>query len=141
MKRNKKQTRKVEDQRTNLKGGSLFSFLRYYLLFIIAGSLVVTVPLALVWKQSHITQVSLRYDSLQDSLAVLNKKTTTLHVRAKQLSNAERIETIAQSALGLTYPKSEAIIIMPSEKKGPIRFLSKSPFWTMIKKSIQAQRG
>jgi cell division protein FtsL len=118
-----------------------FHYLKYYILALIICTAVITIPLALVWKQAYITSVSLKFDSLKDSTAVLHKEIVALNLTLKQLSSTERIERIARESLKLDYPSSEEIVIVHSEKKKRIHFLPNSPFWAVLKKSIELEKG
>jgi cell division protein FtsL len=65
-------------------------------------------PLVLVWTQSYINQVSLRLESKNEALAVVNKEITALELDRGRLLATARIERIAKSR-GLEYPTSGQI--------------------------------
>jgi cell division protein FtsL len=65
-------------------------------------------PLALVWMQSYINQISLRIESKNNALAEVNRSVTALVLERGHLSAPARIERIARSR-GLDYPASGQI--------------------------------
>ncbi|MBN2038237.1 MAG: cell division protein FtsL [Chitinispirillaceae bacterium] len=77
----------------------------------------IAVPLLLVWKQAFITSSSMKLEKMSDTLSVMNKKIATLKLTSDRLSANDRIESIAREALGLEFPSSDRIAILP-EKKG-----------------------
>ena len=82
----------------------------------LGGTTVIAVliagPLLLVWKQVYLTSASIRLQRMTDSLSVLSREITTLRLRCERLSSKERIEYIAQTALGLEHPAAERIFIV-----------------------------
>jgi cell division protein FtsL len=133
--------KKLRTKAQKSKVVQFFHYVKFYILVLMICTAVITIPLALVWKQAYITSVSLKYDSLKDSTAVLQKEIVALNLALKQLSSTERIESIARKSLKLDYPSSEEIVIVYSEKKKRIRFLPNSPFWAVLKKSIELEKG
>ncbi len=106
--------------------------------FMIAAALVTIViilPLSLVWKQVYITNISRYHDTLLDSLAVLNKEIDELNIKEEQLSSIKRIEYIAENLLELSYPLSKEIIVVPPEKKAKGKVMPDFPFWDILHKS------
>ncbi len=89
----------------------------------------------------YITTVSLNYDSLEDSIAVLNKEVVELSLIAKKLSNPKRIENIVKKSLELDYPSSNEIVIVRPEKKKLTNLFWDSHFWLIIKKSLTSRSG
>jgi cell division protein FtsL len=79
-------------------------------------------PLALVWKQAYIASSSMRIETMTDTVSVLNRQIATLQLLRDRLSSNERIERVARTLLGLDYPSSNRIVIIPvhdkSEKRG-----------------------
>jgi hypothetical protein len=49
---------------------------------------------------------------MNDSLETLSHEITTLRLRCERLSSQERIESIAQSKLGLDHPAADRIIVV-----------------------------
>jgi hypothetical protein len=68
-------------------------------------------PLALVWKQSYINQVSLRLESRADSLRSLSGQITSLKLESGRLSAPARIERLA-AARGFEYPSSNRMEVL-----------------------------
>jgi cell division protein FtsL len=77
-------------------------------------------PLLMVWKQVYLTSASLKIDKLTDSIAVVTKEIATLRLKCEQLSSKERIEHIAQTALGLGYPSADRIVIVKVPRNAPV---------------------
>jgi len=79
-------------------------------------------PLLLVWKQAYIANTSMRIETMNDTVSALNKKIATLQLLRDRLSSNERIERVARVRLGLEYPSSDRIVIIPvcsaREKRG-----------------------
>lgn len=142
MKKNK--TSMKNTKKSKVKNGKPFQIVNYgkfYFIALLICTTVITVPLGLVWKQVYITRLSLKYDSLKAKTMVLNKEMVALNLEIKQLSNTERIENIARNSLDLNYPTSQEIIIVRSEKKKNKRLMLRSPFWALLKKSIELEKG
>jgi|WetSurMetagenome_2_1015567.scaffolds.fasta_scaffold45350_2 cell division protein FtsL len=70
-------------------------------------------PLALVWKQAYIASASIRIEAMNDTVSALNRKIATLQLLRDRLSSNERIERVARTRLGLEYPSSDRIVIIP----------------------------
>jgi cell division protein FtsL len=79
-------------------------------------------PLLLVWKQAYIASASMRIETMNDTVSALNRKIATLQLLRDRLSSNERIERVARARLGLEYPSSDRIVIIPvgrtEEKRG-----------------------
>ena len=108
---------------------------------IIAVSLMVALPLGIVWKQVYITQTSMRQDRLSDSLNVLNKQAAQLRLQVEMLSRTSRIELIARQCLDLDYPSASQIVIMkayPDKNEKPVR---ESNYIAILKRSITREKG
>ncbi|MBN1980313.1 MAG: cell division protein FtsL [Chitinivibrionales bacterium] len=102
--------------------------------------LAILIPLTQVWKQSYITQISLRQQSLKDSCAQLSSQLKALTLEAAELSKNERIEAIAVNKLHLVYPMSSDIIIICSRKSVPVP-KEESEIGTAIRKSFFPKKG
>ena len=121
-------------------GKRFVSFIKYVITVAVLVALIIILPLSLVWKQVYITKVSIQYDSLKDSLSVLNREIASLSIRAEKLSGTGRIETIAKERLQLDYPLSSEIVVVRPEKKQRKNFILNSTFWTVLKKSLTAEK-
>lgn len=95
---------------------------RPMLLWITLVIIMISGPLALVWKQVHISSTSLRMDENRKLLDSLQKEMTTLRFTSNKLSSTERIERIARKSLGLEYPATSQIYVIhiPSGQKGTV---------------------
>ena len=90
---------------------------------VLAGiTLAIAGPLILVWKQAYIASASMRIEAMNDTVSALNKKIAILQLLRDRLSSNERIERVARARLGLEYPSSDRIVIIPvgstREKRG-----------------------
>jgi len=122
-------------------GERFVGFIKYIITVAVLVAVIVMLPLSLVWKQVYITRTSMQYDSLKDSLAVLNREIAVVSFRAEKLSSTGRIETIAKERLQLDYPLSPEIVVVRPEKKQRKAFALKSTFWTVLRKSLTAEKG
>ena len=141
---NKSKTVSKEKHKGNITavvGGRFLNFLRYFFTATVLVTIVVIFPLSLVWKQVYITKASIKYDSLRDSLTVLNKEIAALNIMVEQLSRTERIETIARESLGLDYPLSKEIVVVHPKEESQKSFILDSSFWAVIKKSLIPEKG
>ncbi|MBN1576736.1 MAG: cell division protein FtsL [Chitinispirillaceae bacterium] len=105
-------------------------------------AVVIAGPLLMVWKQAYLTSASLQITKMTDSLNVLTREITTLRLRCERLSSKDRIEHIAQTALGLDYPAADRIVIVTI----PVETAVFKAGWThelaaFIKKSLRGDRG
>lgn len=89
-----------------------FIRLRSMLGGIVVIMLLIAGPLLMVWKQVYINSASIRLQVMTDSLSVLSREITMLRLRCERLASKERIESIAQSALGLEHTPAERIFIV-----------------------------
>ena len=122
--------------------GEMLPLANFLLIATLCVVVVVMLPLSIVWKQVYITKTSQYQNDLRDSLSVLQKKLTTLTIKAEQLSSVERVEEIAKVFLELDYPVSKNIVILrPRTINKKRKFVVKSPFWTVLKKSIAPEKG
>ncbi|KMQ53043.1 hypothetical protein CHISP_0264 [Chitinispirillum alkaliphilum] len=87
--------------------------MRHMLIMVSLLSVVLAVPFIMVWKQAYINTSSLRIDAMSDTLSVLNREIAYLRLQCEHLASNRRIETIARDALGLEYPESHQIILLP----------------------------
>ncbi|MBN2188404.1 MAG: cell division protein FtsL [Chitinispirillaceae bacterium] len=74
-------------------------------------------PLVLVWKQAYIASASVRLEEMTDTVSALNRRIATLQLLRDRLSSNERIERVARTLLGLDYPSSNRIAIIPVRSK------------------------
>lgn len=112
------------------------------LLWIALVIIMISGPLALVWKQVHISSTSLRMDENRKLLDSLQKEMTTLRFASNKLSSTERIERIARNSLGLEYPATSQIYVIhiPSGQKDTV--LSRTQdFVAFIRKVISGERS
>jgi cell division protein FtsL len=90
-----------------------------------AGLAAVTIgiagPLTLVWKQAYIASASMRIEAMNDTVSALNRQIATLQLLRDRLSSNERIERVAHTLLGLEYPSSDRIVIIPVREKNEKR--------------------
>lgn len=115
---------------------------RPMLLWITLVIIMISGPLALVWKQVHISSTSLRMDENRKLLDSLQKEMTTLRFASNKLSSTERIERIARNSLGLEYPATSQIYVIhiPSCQKGTV--LSRTQdIVAFIRKVISGERS
>jgi cell division protein FtsL len=103
--------------------------------------LVLVGPFLAVWKQVYINDASLRLDALEDSLAVINTDVAALQLQCEQLSQNERIEAFARTALDLEYPTSDQIIVVPESSKKYVYTKRTSDFWVSLWQSFFRDRG
>jgi cell division protein FtsL len=89
-----------------------------------AVTLGIAGPLALVWKQAYIASTSLRIEAMTDTLSALNRQIATLQLLRDRLSGNERIERVARTLLGLEYPSSDRIVIIPVRRNRDKRGLA-----------------
>lgn len=78
---------------------------------------IIAVPLLLVWKQAFINSSSINLEKMSDTLSVMNKKIAALKLAGDRLSANDRIESIARDALGLEFPASDRIAIIPERRE------------------------
>jgi cell division protein FtsL len=95
---------------------------RFMAVVIAAVTIGIAGPLALVWKQAYIASASIRLEEMADTVSALNRQIATLQLLRDRLSSNERIERVARTLLGLEYPSSDRIAIIPvrgkNEKRG-----------------------
>jgi cell division protein FtsL len=108
---------------------------------ILAVSLMVALPLGIVWKQVYITQTSMRQDRLSDSLNVLNKQAAQLRLQVEMLSRTSRIELIARQRLGLDYPSASQIVRMKAYPDKNEKPAIESNYIAILKRSITREKG
>ncbi len=100
------------------------------LLFVLSILFILGSPVFIVWKQSHITQVSFTEEKLRDQLNQLRREKAKAEIRLERLGRDERIERIAKERCGLRYPDSRSIVIVnerPSRSSDPFKRL-----WRMV---------
>lgn len=138
----KNDTNQRPEKKIMVAAGERFvGFVKYITTVAVLVALVIILPLSLVWKQVYITRASMQYDSFKDSLAVLNREIASLSIRAEKLSSTGRIEAIAKERLQLDYPLSPEIVVVRPEKKQRKNFALRSTFWTVLRKSLTAEKG
>jgi cell division protein FtsL len=95
---------------------------RFMAVVIAAVTVCIAGPLVLVWKQAYIASASVRLEEMADTVSALNRQIATLQLLRDRLSSNERIERVARTLLGLDYPSSDRIAIIPvrakNEKRG-----------------------
>jgi cell division protein FtsL len=89
---------------------------RSMVLRFLAVTALFAVPLLLVWKQAFITSASQRLEKMNDTLSSMDRNIAALRFARDRLSRNDRIEGIAQTSLGLEYPASDRIIVVPLEE-------------------------
>jgi cell division protein FtsL len=107
----------------------------------VAITLMVAVPLGIVWKQVYITQTSVRHDRLSDSLAILGKQMAQLRLNVEKLSSTSRIESIAREGLGLDYPTANQIVIIKQRQNKPQSSAAEGNYIAILRRSITRERG
>lgn len=100
---------------------------------ILGGAILL--PLTAVTKQVYITNSSIEHKKLVDSLRVLRRDAERLRLTADGLSDAGRIETAAKK-LGLDYPSSDRIVILPPASKSGISPFREWEFLAIMKRSF-----
>jgi cell division protein FtsL len=78
---------------------------------------IIAIPLLLVWKQAFINSSSINLEKMSDTLSVMNKKIASLRLAGDRLSANDRMESIARDALGLEFPASDRIAIIPERRE------------------------
>jgi cell division protein FtsL len=115
---------------------------RPMLLWITLVIIMISGPLALVWKQVHISSTSVRMDANRKTLDSLQKEITALRFTSNKLSSTERIERIARKSLDLEYPATSQVYVIniPSDQKGTM--LSRTQdIVAFIRKVISGERS
>jgi cell division protein FtsL len=97
--------------------------LRFMAAVIAAVTVGIAGPLILVWKQAYIASTSVRLEKMADTVSTLNRQIATLQLLRDRLSSNERIERVARTLLGLDYPSSDRIAIIPVREKNEKRGL------------------
>jgi hypothetical protein len=88
------------------------------MIIIVGGiALLLAGPLLLVWKQAYIRGSSVRLEAMTDTLSLLDREIAHLRLKSERLSSVERIEAFAQTSLGLEYPSSDRLVIVPIDNK------------------------
>ncbi|MFP4012868.1 MAG: cell division protein FtsL [Chitinispirillaceae bacterium] len=116
--------------------------LRFMLVGIVLLMAAMSGPLALVWKQSHINQVSIELENMNDTLEALDREIASLRLECEKLSSTARIERLAKEALSLDYPSSDQIVIIDGGEAG--RKLEQSGIgrlFAWVRRSISGERG
>lgn len=90
---------------------------RFMAVVIAAVTIGIAGPLTLVWKQAYIASASVRLEEMADTVSALNRQIATLQLLRDRLSSNERIERVARTLLGLDYPSSDRIAIIPVREK------------------------
>jgi len=137
----RKRRKKFEIQEISHTGVKCFHLFNHYIFLILIIALVIVIPMTLVWKQVYITNTSVHFNLLKDSLDVLNKEVAELNILAEQLSCTERIESIALNSLGLDYPKFDEIVLIRSVNKKEKKIVFDPPFWAVLRRSIGSSAG
>lgn len=106
------------------KGPGALVRVRFMAVILAIVTLGIAVPLALVWKQAYIASASIRIETMTDTVSALNRKIATLQLLRDRLSSNERIEKVARARLGLEYPSSDRIVIIPVNRKNEKRGLA-----------------
>jgi hypothetical protein len=130
-------------QKTNKNQSVAYNpILKFRVLFgaVIVVMLLIAGPLMMVWKQVYINSSSLKLEKMADTLAILQRESAALEIKAEQLSNPMRIEKFAETVLHLEYPSSDRIEI--------VRFAndrtSRNPavrFFAALRRSVLKDRG
>jgi cell division protein FtsL len=107
----------------------------------VAITLMVAIPLGIVWKQVYITQTSVRHDRLSDSLAILGKQMAQLRLNVEKLSSTSRIESLARECLGLEYPTANQIVIIKQRQNRPQPSAGEGSYIAILRRSITRERG
>ena len=112
---------------------------RHILLMGLMMTVVVTLPLVLVWKEAYRTEISVKHKECTDSLQVLRREAARLALVADSLSDVRRIERIARTALGLEYPESDRTAVVGPPPRGGLhrRALMGLEFFAILRKSLQ----
>jgi cell division protein FtsL len=98
-------------------------------------------PLCIVWKQVYITQLSIRQNSVADSVSILSKHAAQLRLTVDRLSETGRIEVIAREKLNMEYPQASNIVIIGRDTPRKSKKLEKSGFFAILRRSITGERG
>jgi cell division protein FtsL len=111
-------------KRNSLKQMHSVPLVRVRFMAVVIAAVIIGIagPLALVWKQAYIASASVRLEEMTDTVSALNREIATLQLLRDRLSSNERIERVARTLLGLEYPSSDRIAIIPirgkDEKRG-----------------------
>lgn len=131
----------VREQKTREHTGPVLK-LRQLCIGILCVVILIVWPMFMVWKQSYITNVSIRESALADSLMVLTKEAATLRLYNEKLAGTQRIESIARASMGLDYPTSEQIVVVREGKKGARRVESGGAgIMAIFRKTFSRERG
>jgi len=111
--------------------------IRFMAIGLVLLALLITGPLLIVAKQAYITNVSMKMNSLSDSLRMLNKEIASLQITAEQLSSNGRIEEFAKKTCGLDYPAVNQIVIVKiKNNENKTESVSMSAVLDVINKSL-----
>ncbi len=114
---------------------------RFMLIGLALLAVIMAGPLVLVWKQSYINQLSISLESMSDSLSVLDREIASLKLQCEQLSTTERIQNIAQTTLGLSYPVSDQIVIVHCGQVQSGNGSSFSNLFAFVKRALVGEKG
>jgi cell division protein FtsL len=117
--------------------------MRHVVVIAVALCAGLAAPLATVGKQVYITSGSMKYKHLCDSVAVLKQESQRLRLVCDGLSDRLRIETVARERLGLEYPSSVRISVLPAagHRARPTDVPSRWEFFAILKRSFTGEKG
>lgn len=116
--------------------------LRFMLIGIVLLVAAMSGPLLLVWKQSHINQVSIELENMNDTLEALDREIASLRLECEKLSSTARIERLAREALSLDYPSSDQIVIIDGGEVGQgLEGSGIDRLFAWVRRSISGERG
>lgn len=112
---------------------------RIILILLSVIAVIIAGPLLAVWKQVYINDLSIRLESMNDTIVSLNREIASLRITRERLSDPDRIESFARTALGLEYPSSSRIEIVRIDGKKTEDFFEK--VYAAIRKSVLRDKG